>query len=59
MQALEQRFPTDGIPRPLHWSGFRVRPDSFEFWQDMPFRLHDRTVFARQGEAWAVEKLFP
>ena len=57
--ALEVRFPGDDIPRPPHWSGFRVRPDSFEFWQDMPYRLHDRTVFTRAGDGWTTEKLYP
>ncbi len=57
--ALEARFPGDDIPRPPHWSGFRVRPDSFEFWQDMPYRLHDRTVFTRAGDGWTTEKLYP
>ena len=57
--ALEARYPGDDIPRPPHWSGFRVRPGSFEFWQDMPYRLHDRTVFTRHGEGWTTEKLYP
>ena len=57
--ALDTRFPGDDIPRPPHWSGFRVRPDSFEFWQDMPYRLHDRTVFTRAGDGWTTEKLYP
>ncbi len=57
--ALEQRYPGDDIPRPPHWSGFRVRPDRFEFWQDMPYRLHDRTVFTRAGDGWGVETLYP
>ena len=57
--ALEARYPGDDIPRPPHWSGYRVRPDGFEFWQDMPYRLHDRTVFTRAGDGWVLGKLFP
>jgi pyridoxamine 5'-phosphate oxidase len=56
---MEARFPGDDIPRPPHWSGFRVRPDIFEFWQDMEFRLHDRTLYRREGNLWRSEKLFP
>ncbi len=61
---FEARFPGETIPRPAHWSGWRVVPARFEFWQDMPFRLHDRTVFTRSGETsagpiWATMKLFP
>ena len=57
--ALEERYPGEAIPRPPHWSGFRVRPDTFEFWQDMPYRLHDRTVFTRAGDGWGARKLYP
>ena len=56
---LERRYPDEDIPRPSHWSGFRVRPEVFEFWQDMPYRLHDRTVFSRGEGGWVTEKLFP
>jgi pyridoxamine 5'-phosphate oxidase len=56
---LETRYPGADIPRPPYWSGYRVAPARFEFWQDMPFRLHDRTVFTRDGTAWQQTKLFP
>ncbi len=56
---METRFPGDDIPRPQHWSGYRVEPVRFEFWQDMPFRLHDRSLFIRDGAAWRRSKLFP
>jgi pyridoxamine 5'-phosphate oxidase len=56
----EARFPGEDIDRPAYWSGFRVIPSAFEFWQDMPFRLHDRTVYRPAGDgAWAQEKLYP
>jgi pyridoxamine 5'-phosphate oxidase len=49
------------IPRPAFWSGFRVVPARIEFWRDMPFRLHERLVFLRDGEgqAWRTEMLYP
>jgi len=57
--ALEAKYVLGDIPRPPHWSGFRVPPARFEFWQDMPFRLHDRTVYEPDGGGWRQEKLYP
>jgi len=59
LAAFEARFPGEDFPRPPHWGGYRVIPTYFEFWQDMPFRLHDRTTFARDGGGWITGKLFP
>ena len=56
---MDARYPGDSIPRPAHWSGFRVAPEQIEFWQDMPFRLHDRRLFTRDGEGWTVGALYP
>ncbi len=48
------------VPRPPHWSGFRVQPELIEFWQDGAFRLHDRLVYHKEGEGgWRTERLFP
>ena len=56
---LAARYPGDTVPRPPHWSGFRVLPRSVEFWQDMPFRLHDRRVYTRTDGGWSVGALYP
>lgn len=47
------------VPRPEYWSGFRIAAERIEFWQNRPFRLHDRAVFLRDGDGWRTEKLYP
>jgi pyridoxamine 5'-phosphate oxidase len=55
------RFAIGEVPRPPHWTGFRIRPVYMEFWQDRPFRLHDRLVFRRPDpeEDWERSRLYP
>jgi pyridoxamine 5'-phosphate oxidase len=53
------KFAVGEVPRPPHWTGFRIAPVSIEFWHDRPFRLHDRVVFTRQGEGWVKNRLYP
>jgi pyridoxamine 5'-phosphate oxidase len=66
--ALEKRIAEYGlkfglgeVPRPPHWSGYRISPLRMEFWRDRPFRLHDRLVFERESAQapWRTERLFP
>ncbi len=59
LAEMDARYPGDAIPRPPHWSGYRVQPQAMEFWQDMPFRLHDRRVYTRSGDSWGSEALYP
>ncbi|WP_343684753.1 pyridoxamine 5'-phosphate oxidase [Asticcacaulis sp.] len=64
--ALEKRvaeyglkFGIGAVPRPPHWTGFRIVPTEMEFWRDKPFRLHDRLKFERAGDGWVKSKLYP
>ena len=55
----EARFTGQPVPRPPFWSGFRLVPESIEFWQGKPSRLHERELFTREGDGWRVQRLYP
>lgn len=62
LQDAEAKYGTEDIPRPPHWSGLRVVPESIEFWKDGEFRLHDRIVFSRDAASetgWSTQRLYP
>lgn len=59
LREITARFDGADVPLPPHWGGFRVRPDTIEFWQGREDRLHDRIRYLREGGAWRVERLAP
>jgi len=59
LAEMDKKFAGGPVPRPPHWSGFRIVPDVIEFWKNMPSRLHVRHRYVRDGTVWRVERLFP
>ena len=58
-RALEAEYEDREIPRPPFWGGYRVEPETIEFWQGRENRLHDRISYRREGGAWRLERLQP
>ena len=56
---LEREYEGRDVPLPAAWGGFRLTPESYEFWQHRENRLHDRLRYRRDGERWAIERLAP
>lgn len=60
VNQVNRRFEgQEEIPRPDHWGGYRVEPDSLEFWQGRASRLHDRIVYRKQAGSWEIERIAP
>lgn len=59
LAQLELQFPDGNIPRPPHWGGYCILPESIEFWQGRPSRLHDRILYEREGSQWVIKRLAP
>lgn len=59
-REFEVRFGDGAVPRPANWGGYRVVPESIEFWQGRPDRLHDRLRYTRRAQGgWLIERLAP
>ena len=59
IEAFEHEYAGGDVPRPPHWSGYRVVPEVIEFWLDRTFRLHDRLIYRRDGASWVTERVYP
>ena len=59
IKDFETKYKNKDIPRPSHWNGYLVMPNLIEFWQEMPFRVHDRVLYFKSDNSWKIKKLYP
>jgi len=59
IKEFEMKYKDKDIPRPSHWNGYLVMPNLIEFWQEMPFRVHDRVLYFKRDNSWKIKKLYP
>lgn len=59
LSEMDARFAGQDVPRPAFWSGWRLVPDYFEFWQGVDFRLHDRLIYKLTTQGWESGRLYP
>ncbi len=59
IKDFEMKYKGKDIPRPSHWNGYLVMPNLIEFWQEMPFRVHDRVLYIKSDHSWKIKKLYP
>jgi pyridoxamine 5'-phosphate oxidase len=58
-REVERQFAGRLVPRPPNWGGYRLTPERVEFWKAGEFRLHERWLYTRAGQAWAMVNLYP
>ena len=59
VREFEEKFEGREVPRPPHWSGYRLLPEMIEFWHGREYRLHDRFRYTQRDGAWIVDRLYP
>ena len=59
VREFEEKYQGMDIPRPPYWSGYRLQPETVEFWQGRKFRLHDRFKYRQEGGQWIMQRLYP
>ena len=59
IKKFESKYEDQDVPRPPYWNGYLVKPQLIEFWQEMPFRIHDRVVYILLNNKWEIKKLYP